>query len=96
LDDGSFTNLDRYRNTRIETGWAVTNPSTPRRELAVIWALRKSCALFSLGQLTRLVAGRHATFRFLQDVSNLASFWVFNDYFARIIGVVEVTITSAR
>jgi hypothetical protein len=87
--------LDRYRYTRIETSWAFTNPRAPRSELAVIWALRNISALFSLGQLTRLIAGRHATFSFSQDVSNLASFWVFNDILA-INGVVEVTVTRAR
>lgn len=87
--------MNGHRNTRIQARRASAQPRTPWTELAIFWAWRNVSALLRLGQFTRLVARRHATFCFSQNVSNLASFRIFNDSLT-INGVVEIAVTRAR
>jgi hypothetical protein len=95
LEDGSLTNLDRNGHARTQASRALTHPRTPIAEVAIIWALGNVSALFSLGQLTRLVARGHTTLCFSQNISDLASFGIFNDGFTINSGV-EVAVTRAR
>jgi hypothetical protein len=95
LNNGSLTNLNRNGHTRAQARRAGTHPLCPRTELAILWALRNVSALFGLGQLTWLVARGHTTLCFSQDVSDLASFRIFNEDFT-IDGAVHIAVTRAR